>query len=335
MTDRQDKSSEIGTESLLRIDKLDKSTQSDFSSSQLTDTSLKFLPEFPLKPPNSLNNSCSPEFPLIQVQSLFRGYLCRLPPNFPSSYQPELLSEIPSTISTFEAKQAYARLSPFRFSKPPGSDLSSWRGPTRLQDGSIYVGEWSITGTPTGKGIMYYIDGGICEGYWREGRLHDKGRRVSPSGDVYTGSWYDGKMEGQGVMEYSSKIVYSGGWVNNRQHGLGTENWPDGSRFEGNYRDGAKCGRGRLLWPDRTLYEGEFSEDAINGFGKCKWGNREYEGYWNNGKMHGKGNMRWSDGKSYDGEFYMGVKEGYGIIRFSDGRRHKGIWKGGRLEKEI
>ena len=63
---------------------------------------------------------------------------------------------------------------------------SLWKGPTRLADGSVYVGEWNEEGEPDGNGTMYYIEGGICEGRWQKGKLNGEGRRISPLGDVYT-----------------------------------------------------------------------------------------------------------------------------------------------------
>ena len=43
---------------------------------------------------------------------------------------------------------------------------------------------------------MYYTDGGVCEGSWREGKLHGNGRRISPGGDLYIGGWVDGTKSG-------------------------------------------------------------------------------------------------------------------------------------------
>lgn len=272
--------------------------------------------------------------PLCQTQSLLRGFLCRAQYKKFTETQPQPVAEVPNTISTIEAKRAYSKLTPFKFDKTSTDEPVEWKGPTRLPDGSIYVGEWSSKGCPQGKGIMYYIDGGICEGYWKEGKLHDKGRRVSPKGDIYIGSWSYGKMHGQGVMEFANKSTYAGMWENDKQQGKGTETWPDGSKFEGDYENGLKCGKGLFLWSDGTSYEGEFQKDLIEGFGKYNWTNRSYEGTWKEGKMHGKGVFKWNDGKVFEGEYIMDVKEGFGVLKWPDGKKYEGMWKAGKYNGE-
>lgn len=275
-----------------------------------------------------------PFTPLCQAQSAIRGFLIRKKYQQYVDMQPQSVPEVPNTISTTEAKRAYSRLSPFKFDKSVPDEPVEWKGPTRLLDGSVYVGEWSSEGFPQGKGIMYYIDGGICEGYWKEGKLHDKGRRVSPKGDIYTGTWNHGKMQDQGVMEFANKSTYTGSWANDKQHGQGCETWPDGSRFEGYFENGFKCGKGLFLWSDGTSYEGEFQKDVIEGFGKYKWTNRNYEGTWKDGKMHGKGLFKWDDGKVFEGEYNMDVKEGYGVLKWPDGKKYEGMWKAGKYHGE-
>jgi hypothetical protein len=271
---------------------------------------------------------------LILTQSLLRGHLSRKAFLEFKSQQPQPVSEVPNNISTIEAKRAYSRLSPFKFEKTLTEEPLEWKGPTRLSDGSIYVGEWSTKGYPQGKGIMYYKDGGICEGYWKEGKLHDKGRRVTPKGDVYTGGWLDGKMHGQGTMEFVNKSTFNGNWLNDKQHGIGIETWPDGSRFEGNYENGLKSGKGKFNWADGTSYEGDFKNDLIEGTGKYIWPNRSYEGTWKEGKMHGKGLFKWTDGKVFEGEYVMDAKEGFGVMKWPDGKRYEGLWKGGKYHGE-
>lgn len=336
LSDKQpEKSEEIQNESIKQIEKLDKCTQCECQNLQSIDQStdipivLKANHILPLE-----SSTPNPYHPLIHIQAIFRGHLARKSYFSYNTMQPQAIAEIPSTISTVEARTAFARLSPFKFERPSGDEPVDWKGPTRLLDGSVYVGEWSNKGMPHGKGIMYYIDGGICEGYWKEGKLHDKGRRVSPKGDVYTGSWSNGKMEGQGTMEYASKSIYTGMWANNKQHGLGVETWPDGSRFEGNYKDGLKSGKGKFSWADGTKYDGDFNNDVIEGYGKYIWANRQYEGTWKDSKMHGKGVFTWIDGKVYEGDYVNDVKEGFGILKWPDGKIYEGQWKGGKYHGE-
>lgn len=333
LADKQEKSAEIGTDPLKPIEHQDKSTQAEpIAPVQITPVLL----EVPISLPVNPEKTPKPKINLspLHLQAVFRSYISRKAYLEYLKIQPQPIPEIPPTISTLEAKQAYARLAPFKFERPAGDETVSWKGPTKLLDGSVYVGEWSIKGMPHGKGIMYYIDGGICEGYWKEGKLHDRGRRVSPKGDVYTGNWNNGEMNGQGSMEYVSRIVYTGGWLNSKQHGIGIEAWPDGSKFEGVYVNGVKSGKGKFFWPDGTKYEGDFTNDVIEGYGIYVWANKVYEGNWKDSKMHGKGIFKWNDGKSYDGEYNMDVKEGFGIFKWPDGRRYEGYWKDGKQHGE-
>ena len=339
MSEKPEKTDEIAQDPKKIVEQLDKSVQADPSPLTVQLIPNKLNAEAPSQSkvteitPESILIFSSPQ-PITYLQALIRGHLSRKSLKNSQEPQPQALIEVPKTISTMEARQAYSRLPPFKFDKVQGDEPVDWKGPTRLLDGSVYVGEWGSKGLPHGKGIMYYIDGGICEGYWKDGKLHGGGRRISPRGDVYTGSWINGKMHGQGIMEYASKSTYTGFWLDDKQHGTGTEVWPDGSKFEGSYTNGLKSGKGKFFWADETKYEGEFSNDVIEGFGKYTWSNKEYEGTWKNSKMHGKGIFRWSDGKIYEGEYENDTKSGHGVLKWPDGRKYEGSWKNGKFNGE-
>ena len=330
--EKQTKSIEIATDIIKTVERQDKFTQSDMTLSPFSELSnIRKPDELIIISQSPVESEIKSLETLKKVQSLFRWYLENK--KYKQSHL-QLLSSVPTTISTIEAKQAYAKLLPFKYEKHSGDEPVSWKGPTKLPDGSVYVGEWNTKGLPHGKGIMYYFDGGICEGHWNNGKLHDKGRRVSPNGDVYTGQWNEGKMEGNGTMEYANKIVYNGFWKNDKQNGTGNETWPDGSKFEGEYKNGLKNGKGRFLWPDGTCYQGEFINDVIHGFGKYTWQDKEYEVTLKNGKMDGKGVFRWKDGKVYDGEYSNDLKDGWGVFVWPNGRRYEGMWKDGKQHGE-
>ena len=290
-------------------------------------------------PPEDILKSNSPSSPLIQVQSLFRRCLAQ------HSYRstlvnppPPLLPDSVLLLLTPHSKNAYISLPPFHFdSKFSYFVESSAKGRTsyaRLSDGSIYDGELNDVGQPEGRGVMYYSDGGISEGGWRNGLLHGQGRRVSPQGDVFIGQWDSGKMHGQGRVRYTNRNYYEGGWNNDLQDGSGVEVWGDGSRFEGNYSYGLKNGEGRFMWPDGSYYCGEFVNDQIHGSGKYCWTNREYEGEWSQNKMQGRGVFKWKDGKMYEGEYLNDQKHGWGVFTWADGRKYEGFWAEGKQHGE-
>ncbi|CAG9320981.1 unnamed protein product [Blepharisma stoltei] len=281
----------------------------------------------------------------LQAQSAVRGYLSRklfvkesrnktseaaqASMNYPE------LNEVPANLLSSQAKEVYERAGPYAFdaAQLPGV---TWRGPTKLPDGSVYVGEWNDRGQPQGKGTMYHTDGGISEGSWKAGKLHGKGRKINPAGDMYLGDWVEGKMNGKGLMEYCvSKNIYEGEWINDKQEGFGSEKWPDGSKFEGNYKDNLKNGQGKFVWADGSHYEGGFVNNEIEGTGKYVWTNgREYEGEWKSNKMHGKGKFKWDDGRYYEGDYVMDQKEGYGIFGWPNGKRYEGHWLNGKQHGE-
>lgn len=300
----EEKNIEIQTETFRKS--VDKSMQSDYS---ITTFSFSIFP-------NSLSQINQSLFVIsnqVKVQALFRGYLDR---------RDFLLSKV----LTVKAQKKYSNLPGFIYDNIEADDGVSWTGPTMLQDGSIYIGNWDKFGFPQGKGILHYGDGGICEGYWNKGKLHGKGRRVSANGDVYTGDWNYGTMQGKGILEFSD-TTYNGMWKNDKQHGLGTEIWKDSVKYMGNYENGKKNGFGKVVWTDQTSYEGEFFNDVIQGKGKFVWGNCQYNGDFVNGKMHGKGVLQWGNGKIYDGEFNMNLKNGFGTLKSPNGKVVFGQWQ--------
>ena len=316
-----------------------------FSKDQI-EAPLSLATSFPIE--DTLRSHPSPSS-LIKVQSLFRRYLSQqsyfstplgLPNPFPS------LPEEVHLLLTPGSRQAYLSLLPFpshfdslasdseqiqiQIQKKSKSKTTY----TKLSDGSIYDGELNNIGHPEGKGVMFYSDGGISEGSWRNGLLHGQGRRISPQGDVYAGQWDSGKMQGQGKICYASSNSYEGGWINDLQDGLGVEVWGDGSKFEGSYKFGLKNGQGRFVWPDGSYYTGEFLNDQIHGAGRYCWPNREYVGEWKMSKMHGKGVFKWNDGKVYEGEYFNDQKHGWGVFTWPDGKKYEGFWAEGKQHGE-
>lgn len=87
---------------------------------------------------------------ILQAQSVFRGYLSRqlftresrnnanIAAQLSMNFQE--LNEVPSHLISPLAKEVFDRSGPFKFeaSQTPGV---TWRGPTKLSDGSVYVGE--------------------------------------------------------------------------------------------------------------------------------------------------------------------------------------------------
>ena len=64
-----------------------------------------------------------------------------------------------------------------------------------------------------GIGIKVDCVGLIEEGYWKDGKLHGRGRRIWEFGKYYIGEFEEGRFDGEGTWYYKNgDIEYEGGW---------------------------------------------------------------------------------------------------------------------------
>ena len=59
-----------------------------------------------------------------------------------------------------------------------------------------------------------------------------------PNGNMYIGEWKDGKRNGQGTYTFQEGSRYEGEWKDGKYNGQGTYTLIDGNRFEGEWKDG-------------------------------------------------------------------------------------------------
>ena len=225
------------------------------------------------------------------------------------------------------------KLGKFDYDQPasPSAKNLIERGPYELDNGAIYVGEWTKEGLRHGRGLQVWKDGSKYEGYWKQDMANGKGRLIHSDGDVYEGEWHNDKAHGRGTYIHMDGAKYTGDWREDKQHGFGIETWPDGARYEGNYEYGKKHGTGTFKWADGSMYIGEFYNNNIHGKGVYTWSDgRKYEGEWRNNKMHGRGTFTWADGRKYVGEYMDDKKQGYGEFIWPDNRSYKGEWHNGK-----
>lgn len=285
---------------------------------------------------------------IMKIQSILRGYLDRKkaktdldllnPQKSIASSLPQCrdsLKEIQGDFPFYQnptVQSVKQKNGPFVYSSPlnDGVDVHK-RGPIKLENEAIYLGEWNSKLERHGQGSQNWIDGSLYEGYWQNDRANGKGRLLHADGDVYEGDWKDDKACGFGKYVHMDSSKYEGQWYDDKQHGHGIETWPDGACYEGSYFGGRKHGKGKFLWADKSSYEGEFKDNNIHGFGMYRWGDgRVYEGQWKENKMDGKGKFVWSDGRSYEGDYIDDKKQGYGIFKWPDGRKYEGQWFDGK-----
>ena len=84
------------------------------------------------------------------------------------------------------------------------------RGPHELDNGAIYIGEWSRAAKRHGRGEQTWTDGSKYVGWWAQDMANGKGRLIHADGDVYEGEWLNDKAHGQGKYEHMDGAKYVG-----------------------------------------------------------------------------------------------------------------------------
>lgn len=123
------------------------------------------------------------------------------------------LNEMPD-YSNQATKETEKNLGQFVYDSPetPSGKGLIQRGPYELDNGAIYVGEWTKEGLRHGKGLQIWKDGSKYEGYWKNDMANGKGRLIHSDGDVYEGEWYNDKAHGKGIYIHMDGAKYNGDW---------------------------------------------------------------------------------------------------------------------------
>ena len=79
--------------------------------------------------------------------------------------------------------------------------------------GSEYVGD-IINGKRTGKGTLYFSDGGTYEGDFLNDFANGKGTLTYINGDKYVGDFVDGEFHGKGTVFLKNGKKIKGKWLN-------------------------------------------------------------------------------------------------------------------------
>jgi hypothetical protein len=279
----------------------------------------------------------------VSIQSAARGYIDRKKIKKPledikesnswvkveKKYQ---LTEIPiEEIQNEKVTSIEVKLAPLDIVKHDDGVPVQSKPPLKLEDGSVYEGEWNKLGQKHGKGTLITEDGSKSTGIFKNGDLEGPGRIIQSTGLVLEGEFKQGKLNGEGKIKGKHGETFEGNLRNGNLHGFGVETWPDGMKYEGEYNNGQREGKGKLVLGDGSTYEGDFFKDKMEGQGVYTWktGNK-YTGEWKNSKMNGKGVFQWEDGRKYEGEFKDDLKNGYGKMVWPDGRYHEGTWLDGK-----
>ncbi len=213
----------------------------------------------------------------------------------------------------------------------PRTIAASPSGPSTrvLADGSQYQGDL-LNGKLHGKGRLVSPTLGTYEGDFVNGSRQGKGDLRWPNGDQYIGEFKQDKPSGQGTMRFANGDVYVGALEDGAFSGIGRLNMPSGFSYEGAFVNGIRHGQGRVIFPNGNRYEGEFSKGVVSGRGRMEFADgATYEGEFLNGSPHGNGHYRFADGGRYQGTFREGLMSGQGVHAYRNGDRHEGQFEAG------
>ena len=200
------------------------------------------------------------------------------------------------------------------------------------------------------KCVLYYPNGFVYEGSFREGLRHGKGTlKNTLFSYYYQGGWAFDKKDGK-CVEIINNEKFEGYYKNDVREGKCViTNIHNKDKFVGNLLDGKKDGYGEQYYSQtNTTYKGEFKNNVYEGKGELinnngyyfkgeflgglrhgdncieeKKGFKKYVGQFRRDKMNGKGIFEWYSGESkgdiYNGEFKDDLYEGFGTYKCNDG----------------
>ena len=93
----------------------------------------------------------------------------------------------------------------------------------KLNNGSIYEGEWDKKGNQHGKGTLITEDGSKIVGIFKGGLLEGIGRMINSTGLVYEGEFKEGKLNGNGKVKGKHGGKFDGNLEDGKLHGYGVE----------------------------------------------------------------------------------------------------------------
>ena len=225
----------------------------------------------------------------VTIQSALRGYLARkvISPQiekyrsekfFDVEAHYEKIEEELETLQPSGVAHLEGGLPELEIVKPADDVPVVLKAPLKLDDGTIYSGEWDKEGNMRGIGTLLSPTGAKLSGYFKDNKLHGMGRQIEPSGHAYQGEFKNGSYDGEGQLLRK-----------------------DGAKLEGNFKDGIVDGNGKEEWPDGVKYEGDYKNGMKHGHGVLVLKDGVYTGNFRKNKMHGQGRMEWNNKNTYDG----------------------------------
>ena len=172
---------------------------------------------------------------IILIQSKFRSFLFRkkkdnidgiktisLEYNMDSYEQNPLITRLEKLLPKFEfneGEENYIKHCPYK--------LKGFLYPNKY----IYKGMINYRGLREGYGKLYFPDGTIYKGFFRNNKMEGRGRLLSINGYIYEGDFKNNLSNGYGKYVSLDGTSYTGNWKDDKQSGIGDIIYPDGSRF--------------------------------------------------------------------------------------------------------
>ena len=216
---------------------------------------------------------------------------------------------------------------------------------SHYQNGNVQTEVSYVEGKRHGHWVSHYQNGNVyTEGPYVEGKRHGHWVSHYQNGNVSTeGPYVDGEKHGQWVFfrgTVKSEVPYVEGKMHGRWLGL----YPNGTvQAEGSYVDGKKDGQWVYRDPKGTEWGGSYVEGKKHGH----WvENRspdssdnqdyDYEGkffYYRYGNSYfSYSSYQVSDYVYGQGAYLDDVRNGEWVLRFSDGKKRKGVYQDGKKE---
>jgi len=87
----------------------------------------------------------------------------------------------------------------------------------------------------TGNGAYVYPSGAKFVGQFIKGRIGNEGNLYFSNGDIYEGEWKNQYREGEGIITFANGDFYSGDFVKGKFEGFGTFKMNNGDQYSGNW----------------------------------------------------------------------------------------------------
>ena len=117
-----------------------------------------------------------------------------------------------------------------------------------------------------GRGIYHYPNrNGRYEGDFVNSQKHGKGTMYYSNGDIVCGDWKQDICNGKCIFAFANGNQYEGDFIIEKPHGYGSMKYANGDKFEGNWKLGYKHGEGNFTPAGGQICDGIWFNDMKKG----------------------------------------------------------------------